>query len=243
MISAVAVVVPARDEEDAIAHCTHGLRRALEVVPEAIRSAACVVVDRSRDGTREVLQQEAPFVRQFVNTHELPLGAVRDAGVQAMLAELGSPPAHTWVLHTDADSVVPPDWILTHLQYASTGAHAVAGLTTIGNWSSHKEHTRQPYDNLVNERIHNGWHKHVYGANLGVRADAYHHVGGFRPLHSGEDHDLWHRLHAADFRLMQPCESPVLTSARTVGRASGGLADLLRTLGNEDSTPRPDKAA
>lgn len=243
MISAVAVVVPARDEEDTIVHCARGLRRALEAVPATIRSAACVVVDRSRDRTREVLQDEAPFVGQLVNTCELPLGAVRDAGVLSALAQVNAPAARTWVLHTDADSIVPRDWILTHLRYASMGAHAVGGLTEIENWSSHDERTRQRYDSMVNAQIHNGRHRHVYGANLGVRADAYHHVGGFRPLDSGEDRDLWQRLQTADFRLVQPCESPVATSARTVGRAEGGLADLLHQLGGGGTTPRPNQAA
>ena len=38
-----------------------------------------------------------------------------------------------------------------------------------------------------------GTHRHVHGANLGVRADLLDAVGGWRRLHTGEDHDLWQR--------------------------------------------------
>jgi cellulose synthase/poly-beta-1,6-N-acetylglucosamine synthase-like glycosyltransferase len=70
----------------------------------------------------------------------------------------------------------------------------------------------------------------VFGANLGVRADAYTSVGGFRPLHTGEDHDLWHRLGSAGYRLCFAADALVTTSSRLRGRATGGLADLLRYL-------------
>ena len=73
-------------------------------------------------------------------------------------------------------------------------------------------------------------HGNVDGANLAVRADAYLAVGGFGETDSGEDHALWRRLGAAGYRLRYATEPTVLTSARRVGRASGGLADLLRTL-------------
>jgi hypothetical protein len=70
----------------------------------------------------------------------------------------------------------------------------------------------------------------VYGANLGVRADAYLAVGGFGAVATGEDHHLWRRLGQAGYRRSYAAESTVRTSARRHGRAPGGLADLLRSL-------------
>ena len=77
-------------------------------------------------------------------------------------------------------------------------------------------------------------HHHVYGANLGVRADAYLRVGGFPADGSGEDHGLWQRLAAAGYTLVQPVGIRVRTSARLRGRADGGLAGLLRALHLDD---------
>ena len=79
-----------------------------------------------------------------------------------------------------------------------------------------------------------GGHGNVYAANLGVRADAYEAVGGFAPVASGEDQDLWHRLGRAGYRLRYATEPVVTTSARQQGRAAGGVADLLSRLHTDD---------
>ena len=90
------------------------------------------------------------------------------------------------------------------------------------------------YRALVERGMHGDTHRHVYGANLGVRADAYLDVGGFPPDGAGEDHGLWGRLRAAGYTLAQPVGVRVRTSARLHGRADGGLAGLLRSLHHPD---------
>jgi hypothetical protein len=67
----------------------------------------------------------------------------------------------------------------------------------------------------------------VHGANLGVRADAYLDVGGWRDVRVSEDHCLWNRLIRRGWRLRSPTASVVLTSGRLRGRARGGFADTL----------------
>ncbi|PPK65047.1 hypothetical protein V5P93_004208 [Actinokineospora auranticolor] len=79
-------------------------------------------------------------------------------------------------------------------------------------------------------------HGNVYGANLGIRADAYDAVGGFGSLSTGEDHDLWRRLGQGGHPRAYADHITVTTSARTRGRARGGLADLLDSL---ESTAGP----
>ena len=43
----------------------------------------------------------------------------------------GHPAAGTWLLSTDADTTVPPDWVRAHLRHAADGVHAVAGLADL----------------------------------------------------------------------------------------------------------------
>ncbi len=91
-------------------------------------------------------------------------------------------------------------------------------------------------------------HRHVYGANLAVRLDAYDRVGGFRGV-LGEDQDLVDRLRAAGEPVLATYAPLVSTSARTPGRAEGGLGSLLQRLGEDEraecvvARPDPTRAA
>ena len=74
-------------------------------------------------------------------------------------------------------------------------------------------------------------HRHVHAANFGVRADAY--AGGRGWLARtvvGEEHDLWRRLGRSGFRVTQPLDVAVRTSARRHGRVVGGFASWLARL-------------
>ena len=52
-VTAVGVVVPARNEQDRIARCLTSLRRALAEVPDGVTTAVAVVLDRCTDATPE----------------------------------------------------------------------------------------------------------------------------------------------------------------------------------------------
>jgi hypothetical protein len=160
---------------------------------------------------------------------------VRDLGLRAALDRLsGHPAAGTWLLSTDADTTVPPDWVRAHLQHAADGVHAVAGLADLTTTDHLAAGALWRYRVLVEHGLRGATHHHVYGANLGVRADAYLAVGGFPVDGPGEDHGLWRRLAAAGYTLAQPVGIRVRTSARLRGRADGGLAGLLRALHRAD---------
>jgi hypothetical protein len=257
-MSAVAVVVPARDEEQDIEACLTSIRTALGRLSSGVATAVTVVLDRCTDRTPQqvdaILTGWAGAVALHVAAvggHRGPargagpahivagsgVGALRDLGVRDALRRLRPhPPRSVWVLTTDADTTVPPDWALAHLVRAGRGAVGVAGMAdpvapVAADGPSpraalrHEMIVRNGIDHADGER-----HRHVYGANLGVRGDAYIAVGGFPPDGPGEDHGLWSRLRATGHRLEQPTAVRVRTSARTVGRATGGLADLLRDL-------------
>jgi hypothetical protein len=156
-----------------------------------------------------------------------------------LLARLASVPAsRTWLLSTDADSTVPPSWVVNHLRFAESGSDAVAGTVGLDATGRLDPSVLRRYARVVDAGFETagsgcgdaGGHRHAYAANLGVRASAYLDVGGFPPVASGEDHALLHRLRRAGYWIARPTDLRVRTSARLDGRARGGLADLLGRL-------------
>lgn len=254
MITAVGVVVPARNEQDCIGESLRSVRRALQRLPTEVEVAVAVVLDRCRDETSERVaaeiddwpQAEAVLVvgdgavaRELEGAGRADVGFLRSLGLRRALARLEPhPPNRTWLLSTDADTTVPADWVREHLRLAAAGAHGVAGLAELDGEAHLSSDARRRYRAIVERGIQGRAHRHVYGANLGIRADAYLAVDGF-PVGAGpgEDHGLWQRLAAAGYRLEHPTSLQVRTSGRLHGRADGGLADLLLALTSASSTP------
>jgi hypothetical protein len=252
-VTAVGVVVPARDEQERIGRCLRSLRHALAHVPDGVDTAVAVVLDRCTDATPQRVAAalsdwpEATMLTvQDDESGPCPtigragsvgrprgagVGALRDLGLRALLDRLsGHPAAGTWLLSTDADTTVPADWARAHLRHAADGVHGVAGLADLTTTDHLASAALSRYRTIVEHGMHGTAHRHVYGANLGVRADAYLAVGGFPCDGAGEDHGLWQRFAAAGYTLAQPVGIRVRTSGRLRGRADGGLAGLLRSL-------------
>jgi GT2 family glycosyltransferase len=228
VISAVGIVVPARDEQSTVSRCVAALLVSLRELPVGVEAAVSVVADRCTDDTARVAHEAFggwAGGRVVANRAERSIGEVRDLGLCAVRPLLtGHRASRTWLLSTDADSTVAPGWVRGHLALARQGVHAVAGVAELAG-------AEPPgyADVLAGARRPDG-HGNVYAANLGVRADAYEAVGGFGAVVSGEDHDLWRRLGEAGWRRKYTAGSAVRTSARRRGRAPGGLADLLSLL-------------
>ncbi len=229
MIDAVTVVVPAHNEEDTVTDCLTSVLSSLE--ESGRESYVVVAADSCSDSTarrsREVLGGRGLVVEgEWRNA-----GAARFAGTKAALCH--APQVHLgslWLANTDADSIVPPDWVRSQLKYGDGGFAAVAGVVTVTSFDGHPEGTEdlfwQTY--LLPE---SGGHPHVHGANLGVLAAAYMTVGGWPKVALAEDHALWNRLRAGGWQTISPRDVVVHTSGRPHGRAPGGFADTLRELG------------
>jgi GT2 family glycosyltransferase len=219
----IGVVVPAHDEEELLAGCLAGLRDAARTVADRARVRVVVVADACTDGT-EVLARRHGVGVVRVAAHNV--GRARAAGASVLLSR----PGVTWVATTDADSVVPPDWLAAQLDAREAGADAWAGTVEVADWSGLPAPVRARYRAAYADRAAGDRHRHVHGASLGVAAHAYRAVGGFPPFVSGEDVALVRRLDEAGLRVVRDPAHPVATSARTSARAPDGFASHLRGL-------------
>lgn len=237
MIERIDVVVPARNEEKLLGACLESVLVAADALPGRIRTRVAVVLDDCTDGSLGVARSFGSRVR-IVQASFANVGRARAAGVEELLDSSVARRRH-WIASTDADSVVPRTWLRQHRKAADAGA-----LLALGNVL--------PRATDLDEAVLQAWReahrqpeRHVYGANLGVRVDAYLLAGGFPPLSSGEDEALVTAVEALDPGLLPVLGvvgeappplvldldgAPVDTSGRTDGRTTGGFAGFLRRL-------------
>lgn len=218
-IEQIVVAIPARDEEKRLSAALDSVRAA------ALRCSVPVLVvvaaDACTDSTPAVAAAGGAVV--VVSTAGR-VGAARRAAVEAGLAAVGSDPERTWIANTDADSVVPADWLVVHLEYAERGIALLRGAVRPDPRELTAEHLRHwlalhpPGDR----------HDRVHGANLGVTANAYLAAGGFPDLPLHEDVALVRAVEASGSPTASSGRAPVTTSARLIGRVEGGFATYLR---------------
>jgi GT2 family glycosyltransferase len=216
----VGVVIPARDEADGIDDCLAAVRRAAARVEEPVRIV--VVADGCLDDT-------AARARRHPGVNVLETPGSNVGGARAVGSRYALRRGATWLASTDADSIVPADWLTTQLDLARAGADVVIGAV----------HPR--FADLAPDEI-DWWHRthddgqalgNIHGANLGIAAAAYRRAGGFVPLPEHEDTDLVRRLRLSGAFVVATERGTVETSGRHVGRTPGGYARYLR-----DDLPR-----
>ncbi|MDJ0394609.1 glycosyltransferase [Rhodococcus sp. G-MC3] len=241
-ISRLVVVVPVHNEELVLDACLSAVGKAAERT--GVDTVVVTVLDSCTDSSASIAGSWAARTGgRVLAIDRRNVGAARAAGFStAALSTAGFSTVEdapgTWFATTDADSVVRPDWLTSQLAHARRGAAVVAG-TVLPDSVGLDPVLAATY--FAGYRIRPG-HRHVHGANLGVRADVYWNVGGFAALRTAEDVDIVHRLEQAAYPVLYACDSPVTTSARRVGRAPDGFADHLRTLEAGRSAARQELA-
>ncbi len=227
------VVVPAHNELAHLPGCLNALTTAALCLPVPV--VIVVVLDASDDGSDSLAGQFGPDAH-FVSVEAGNVGAARAAGFEyarsaCAIADLN----RTWYATTDADSAVSADWLL---RMTEADADMVLGVVRVPNWRRFPAEVRRRYLRGYHAKGHG--HNHIHGANMGFRADAYWHVGGFRAMATGEDVELVSRFESAGMRIHRDAGLSVATSDRREGRAPGGFASHLRNLAGSVRRRRAD---
>lgn len=218
-VAHVAVVIPARDEEQRIARCLHAVAGAVATVGPTVRVSVIVVADGCVDDTVAIARAFAGV--DVLEVRHSNVGAARSAGAMFALG-LGA----EWIANTDADSEVPSNWLTVQLRLAAEGHDVMVGSVRPDLSELSPDQARRWLDAHHRAEREGSPAERIYGANLGIRSSAYVAVGGFRALSEHEDVDLVGRSGV----VVASDECRVVTSSRLVGRTPGGYAGYLREL-------------
>lgn len=227
-IEVVHVVVPARDEAGFLPRTLASLHLAVAVatrVDADLEVHVTVVLDSCTDASVDIVRR-----RRWVSALEVAsgvVGEVRAIGVERARVVAGDrDPARVWIACTDADTSVPPRWLVEQLALAGQGCELVVG-TVRPDSADLTDEVLAAWESR--HRLREG-HTHVHGANLGFTLAAYDRVGGFEPVRSGEDVRLVGSLQQAGVRWRATARTQVVTSGRRVGRVPDGFSTYLLEL-------------
>lgn len=228
-LSAVLVVVAARDEQDEIAGCLTSITDAAVEIDLPV--VVSVVRHGCTDGTAAAIRRvagEGSTVSWVVTDSEADtVGGARAGGVRAgaahpALADLD--PAAVWVASTDADSRVPQTWLGAQRDLADRGLDLVLGTV------EPRDDGSEPVRLWLAHPPVEG-HLGLHAANLGLRRSAYDLAGGFPAADVGEDALLVHAIRdGAGLPWTSTDRARVRTSPRRQGRRQRGLALFLGRL-------------
>lgn len=234
MICTVWVIVPAANEQAHISECLNALiaarDHALTNRADQVEVRILVVLDSCVDGTADVVGQHPGI--EAVQCRAGQVGAARAFGAQHLFNTCPRPRNQIWLANTDADSCVPRDWLTGMLSCADSKTHVVLGTVRPDDDLD----LRRRHAWLSRHRLRHG-HRHVHGANFGIRADTYLDLGGWPSVTTGEDVALASRAATSKHvRIVRTATIPVTTSSRLAGRAPDGFADYLHALVADTAT-------
>jgi GT2 family glycosyltransferase len=251
------VAIPVKDEAERIGACLESLANQTVDLAEV---AVVLLLNNCTDATAEIVRALAPSLPFALEMRRVELpepyanaGWARRLAMDAA-AELVRPDG--LILTTDADTLVDTDWIEANRREIAAGVDGVAGyvmanpmeLMELDPAILERGALEWEYQQLAAElearadpEAHDPWPRHNQncGASAAVSASAYRKIGGLPPKRVGEDRALFAMLRQADFKVRHSLDVHVVTSARTDGRALGGLSDAIRLRG-DPGTPCDD---
>ena len=221
-----------------------------------LRLEVVIVLNNTVDGSKAAVEKaarRAPWLRIRVEEvnyapEQAHVGSARRRAME-ISAELQ--PAGV-ILTTDADAVPADDWIEANLRAISAGADLVGGRITgdseeekllgpgfLRRAALHARHAAlcDELAAVIDPLPHDPWPRHQdhTGASLAVRSSVYSAVGGLDPTPFREDLVFVSKVRSEGYLVAHPLDVAVTVSARTFGRAPGGMADCLRAWLREEA--------
>ena len=179
----ISVIIPAYNEEKLIANCLDAL-----VKQNTSRNFEVIIVNNnSTDRTAEIAKSYKDKLDIKVILDSVKgRGHARYTGFKKAAGD--------FLLSTDADAVVPEDWIEKMISAIETNSKVVAATGPVRVTDlSPKKNSIFNYIQPLSMKIYNSTYKHYWlnGFNFGIKREAYLKSGGFNPdLNVQEDIDL-----------------------------------------------------
>lgn len=193
----VAVIVPARNEEENLQHLLPSLiaQKGLTIRPEIV-----VINDSSTDNTAEIAAKFRPRI-QLINLADFLSGAIIAYKKKAIETGISQTKGDI-ILTTDADCIVPENWVKTaadfiskkNLSFVAMPVRMQPGRSFSGIFQSLDFMSLQA---VTAAAVHRKWHFLCNGANLGYRRKAFEEVHGFENINniaSGDDMLLMEKI-------------------------------------------------
>ena len=179
----ISVVVPAYNEEDFLENTLKSL------LNQTYKDFEMIVVDNnSTDKTVEVARK---FGAKVIHEKRKGVAWARQSGFKQAKGEI--------IATTDADTVVPENWVETMLAgYENKNTVAFGGLNRLYSGPVTARSASRYLSTsfwVIDKILSSGWN--LLGSNMSVKKDAFEAIGGFRTdLKLGEDVDLSQRIKA-----------------------------------------------
>ncbi|QFR31916.1 glycosyltransferase family A protein [Ancylobacter sp. TS-1] len=255
------VALPARDEEERIEACLSALvgQRPGATGEDGHGLGIVLLVNNSRDATAERARRRlaATDVAHLILSVDLPAphanaGYARGLALDVASLWVQERPGPAFLLTTDADTRVGPDWLRRNLLGLAGNCGAVAGRFEFDaleeSWlpplARRRRRRQVAYEQALlalTARLdplpHDPWPHHgtESGASFALTLGAYRRIGGLPCVPVGEDRALAAALARHDIPIRHDPDIVVTTSARLDGRAAGGCAATLQRWCRPDS--------
>lgn len=255
------VAVPARNEADRLPHLLGSLNDQQAWASRGEPLSVVVVLNNTTDGSASILHSLKPALPN-VDLHIIQtnfaseiahVGSARRLAMETAAGLVGS---NGILLTTDADAVPAPDWVLQNLLAIGNGVDLVGGRiigdpneeAMLGNGFQRRAALYAQYailcdelSSLIDPVPYDPWPRHQdhTGGSLAVRADVYRQVGGMPALPFREDIGFVANVLRAGCRLVHPMSVSVTVSARTEGRAPGGMAYCVKAWVEDERIGKP----
>ncbi|MBF9236156.1 glycosyltransferase [Hymenobacter sp. BT683] len=233
----VSILVAARNEQASIERCLRSL--AQQKYPTG-RLEIIIADDHSTDATAAVIEEFIRDKPQFrlLRVRER-LGCTKDKS--NALAHLCRAATTNYLLFTDADMALPPDWVATMLAALEPGVGVVTGITTAeGNLFGRLQGLDWLFGlNVIRVLAERGLPTSAIGNNMLLTRAAYESIGGLENMRFSvsEDLQIFQKVVARGWGFRHLCEPQALGISEAQPNFSALLKQRKRWLKSASGLP------